>query len=198
MRNVLAFNRLSPERNLSPNCRLRIAGSGLQAALAAPAPVFEKSGPNDLQRLISQAKPGAASRARRISSRRAVAAAATASAHLSPAPANITRRDALTTKPASLGDWHGCSRSASGHPRTISAFDVVDGKTLASGRIFCDMGNGSSGGIRVDITATSGPPPATTASTCSRPPRRRQDRRDPPARRRLQHLLRRRQATGCS
>ena len=38
-----------------------------------------------------------------------------------------------------------------GHPRTISAFDVVDGKTLANGRIFCDMGNCSSDGIRVDI-----------------------------------------------
>ena len=38
-----------------------------------------------------------------------------------------------------------------GHPRTISAFDVVDGKTLAGGRIFCDMGGGSSDGIRVDI-----------------------------------------------
>ena len=38
-----------------------------------------------------------------------------------------------------------------GYPRTISAFDVVDGKTLANGRVFCDMGNGSSDGIRVDI-----------------------------------------------
>ena len=38
-----------------------------------------------------------------------------------------------------------------GHPRTISAFDVADGKTLANGRIFCDMGNGSSDGIRVDV-----------------------------------------------
>ena len=38
-----------------------------------------------------------------------------------------------------------------GHPRTISAFDVVDGMTLAGGRIFCDMGGGSSDGIRVDI-----------------------------------------------
>ena len=37
-----------------------------------------------------------------------------------------------------------------GHPRTISAFDVIDGKTLAGGRIFCDMGGGSSDGIRVD------------------------------------------------
>ena len=38
-----------------------------------------------------------------------------------------------------------------GHPRTISAFDVVDGASLANGRIFCDMGNCSSDGIRVDI-----------------------------------------------
>ena len=38
-----------------------------------------------------------------------------------------------------------------GHPRAISAFDVVDGKTLANGRTFCDMGNGSSDGIRVDV-----------------------------------------------
>ena len=38
-----------------------------------------------------------------------------------------------------------------GHPRTISAFDVVDGRTLAAGRIFCDMGGGSSDGIRVDV-----------------------------------------------
>ena len=38
-----------------------------------------------------------------------------------------------------------------GHPRTISAFDVVDGKSLANGRVFCDMGNSSSDGIRVDV-----------------------------------------------
>ena len=38
-----------------------------------------------------------------------------------------------------------------GHPRTISAFDVVDGSKLAAPRIFCDMGKGSSDGIRVDI-----------------------------------------------
>ena len=37
-----------------------------------------------------------------------------------------------------------------GHPRTISAFDVVDGRRLAGGRVFCDMGKGSSDGIRVD------------------------------------------------
>jgi len=33
----------------------------------------------------------------------------------------------------------------------ISAFDVVDGKSLAKARIFCDMGGGSSDGIRVDV-----------------------------------------------
>ena len=38
-----------------------------------------------------------------------------------------------------------------GHPRTISAFDVIDAKTLANGRIFCDMGGSSSDGIRIDI-----------------------------------------------
>ena len=38
-----------------------------------------------------------------------------------------------------------------GHPRTISAFDVVDGGKLAAPRIFCDMGKGSSDGIRVDL-----------------------------------------------
>ena len=38
-----------------------------------------------------------------------------------------------------------------GHPRTISAFDVVDKGKLAAPRIFCDMGKGSSDGIRVDI-----------------------------------------------
>ena len=38
-----------------------------------------------------------------------------------------------------------------GHPRTISAFDVVDGRRLANGRVFCDMGKGSSDGIRVDM-----------------------------------------------
>ena len=38
-----------------------------------------------------------------------------------------------------------------GHPRTISAYDVVDGGKLAAPRIFCDMGKGSSDGIRVDI-----------------------------------------------
>ena len=38
-----------------------------------------------------------------------------------------------------------------GHPRTITAFDVVDATTLANARVFCDMGGGSSDGIRVDI-----------------------------------------------
>jgi len=38
-----------------------------------------------------------------------------------------------------------------GHPHQITAFDVVDGRALASPRVFCDMGAGSSDGIRVDI-----------------------------------------------
>ena len=38
-----------------------------------------------------------------------------------------------------------------GHPKTISAFDVVDGASLANPRIFCDMGAGSSDGIRTDM-----------------------------------------------
>ena len=61
-----------------------------------------------------------------------------------------------------------------GHPRTISAFDVVDGKSLANGRIFCDMGNCSSDGIRVDIdgnvwSAAGWAAKVPTASTCSPP-----------------------------
>ena len=38
-----------------------------------------------------------------------------------------------------------------GHPHHITAFDVVDAATLASPRVFCDMGAGSSDGIRVDV-----------------------------------------------
>ena len=38
-----------------------------------------------------------------------------------------------------------------GHARTITAFDVVDGRSLANPRVFCDMGSGSSDGIRVDV-----------------------------------------------
>ena len=38
-----------------------------------------------------------------------------------------------------------------GHPHHITAFDVVNGATLASPRVFCDMGAGSSDGIRVDM-----------------------------------------------
>ena len=38
-----------------------------------------------------------------------------------------------------------------GHPKTISVFDVVDGVSLANPRIFCDMGGGSSDGIRTDM-----------------------------------------------
>ena len=38
-----------------------------------------------------------------------------------------------------------------GHPRTISAFEVVNGRMLAAPRIFCDMGKGSSDGIRIDM-----------------------------------------------
>ena len=35
-------------------------------------------------------------------------------------------------------------------PHPIHAFDVVDGKKLANGRVFCDMGKGGSDGIRCD------------------------------------------------
>ena len=44
----------------------------------------------------------------------------------------------------------GASHRA-GHPRTIGAFDVVNGTSLTNGRIFCDMGVSSSDGIRLDI-----------------------------------------------
>ena len=37
-----------------------------------------------------------------------------------------------------------------GKPHPIRVFDVVDGKRLANGRMFCDMGRGSSDGIRCD------------------------------------------------
>ncbi len=37
-----------------------------------------------------------------------------------------------------------------GKPHPIRVFDVVDGKRLANGRLFCDMGAGSSDGIRCD------------------------------------------------
>ena len=38
-----------------------------------------------------------------------------------------------------------------GKPHPIRVFDVVDGQRLANGRLFCDMGKGSSDGIRCDV-----------------------------------------------
>ena len=38
-----------------------------------------------------------------------------------------------------------------GKPHPIRVFDVVDGKRLANGRQFCDMGAGGSDGIRCDV-----------------------------------------------
>ncbi|MEZ4510923.1 MAG: SMP-30/gluconolactonase/LRE family protein [Chloroflexota bacterium] len=37
-----------------------------------------------------------------------------------------------------------------GHPRQIFVYEVVDGKQLANGRVFCDMGTAVSDGIRCD------------------------------------------------
>lgn len=39
----------------------------------------------------------------------------------------------------------------SGKPQPIQVFDVVDGRKLANGRLFCDMGKGGSDGIRCDV-----------------------------------------------
>jgi gluconolactonase len=36
-------------------------------------------------------------------------------------------------------------------PQPIRVFDVIEGKKLANGRLFCDMGKGNSDGIRCDI-----------------------------------------------
>ncbi len=36
-------------------------------------------------------------------------------------------------------------------PHPIKVFDVIDGKKLANGRLFCDMGKGTSDGIRCDV-----------------------------------------------
>jgi gluconolactonase len=36
-------------------------------------------------------------------------------------------------------------------PQPIKVFDVIDGKKLSNGRLFCDMGKGGSDGIRCDI-----------------------------------------------
>jgi gluconolactonase len=36
-------------------------------------------------------------------------------------------------------------------PQPIRVYDVVDGKKLANGRLFCDMGKGNSDGIRCDV-----------------------------------------------
>jgi gluconolactonase len=36
-------------------------------------------------------------------------------------------------------------------PQPIKVFDVVDGKKLSNGRLFCDMGKGGSDGIRCDV-----------------------------------------------
>jgi gluconolactonase len=44
----------------------------------------------------------------------------------------------------------GASHKA-GHPRQIMVYDVVEGATLANGRVFCDMGTGLADGIRCDV-----------------------------------------------
>jgi gluconolactonase len=44
----------------------------------------------------------------------------------------------------------GASHKA-GHPRQIMVYDVVEGATLANGRVFCDMGAGLADGIRCDV-----------------------------------------------
>jgi len=38
-----------------------------------------------------------------------------------------------------------------GKPHPIRVYDVVNGKTLVNGRLFCDMGKGGSDGIRCDV-----------------------------------------------
>jgi len=38
-----------------------------------------------------------------------------------------------------------------GVPQPIKVFDVIKGKELSNGRLFCEMGNGWSDGIRCDI-----------------------------------------------
>lgn len=38
-----------------------------------------------------------------------------------------------------------------GHPRQIHVYDVVDNADLTNGRVFCDMGEGGSDGIRCDV-----------------------------------------------
>jgi len=38
-----------------------------------------------------------------------------------------------------------------GKPHPVRVFDVLDGRRLANGRQFCDMGNGGSDGIRCDV-----------------------------------------------
>jgi gluconolactonase len=38
-----------------------------------------------------------------------------------------------------------------GKPHPIQVYDVVDGRSLANGRQFCDMGKGGSDGIRCDV-----------------------------------------------
>jgi gluconolactonase len=38
-----------------------------------------------------------------------------------------------------------------GKPHPVRVYDVVDGSRLANGRIFCDMGQGGSDGIRCDV-----------------------------------------------
>jgi len=38
-----------------------------------------------------------------------------------------------------------------GKPHPINVFDVVDGRKLANGRSFCDMGKGGSDGVRCDV-----------------------------------------------
>ena len=38
-----------------------------------------------------------------------------------------------------------------GHPRAIHVYDVVDGKKLTGGRMFCDLGKASPDGFRIDL-----------------------------------------------
>ncbi len=82
-------------------------------------------------------------------------------------------------------------------PRHIRAFDVVDGRRLANGRVFCLIDNGIPDGIRTDVNGNLWSS-AGDGVHCFDPDGQ-TDRQDPrTANRREPHLRRVQSATGCS
>jgi gluconolactonase len=66
-------------------------------------------------------------------------------------PTNVYRPNGLCFSPDEKKLYIVDTGPGAGKPHPIRVFDVVDGRRLANGRLFCDMGKGSSDGIRCDV-----------------------------------------------